>query len=411
MRSRFLVVLTFAGALGCPGVGAADWPQLAHNPQHTGYCREKLKPPFTIKWVVSFPPERLYPSIQPAVVEGLAFLGTESGNLYALKAGDGKQAWKFPEGADNHVGAIMGTAGVEGGKVFFASMDGCVYALEAQTGRPAWKFDAETRTGFSTSVVLAEGLVFAPNRGGTFFAISQSDGKPAWKAEFDCALLQAPAYHDGRVYVAGMDMRLYALEARTGKPVWKTQPIQGTALKDYWPLVYKGLVLVRPMGHFEASCFKEDTGEPVDLRIPIGWAMDGAVAPPCVDAEGKIVVHKGPNHPSRWARMDVDTKEVEVISKINVDGARGGYGNKDENVIASAAGDLIFLIHTACGIHAQFNGCYDLSTKTWTAIRGPLAYHQMTSNTQGGGAGQAVAAGGLLFVATRNKLVCFEGGR
>ena len=393
--SRLLVA-----ALTCAVAQAADWPQLGGNPQHTGYSTEKLRPPFKIKWNVQFQPERLYPAMQPVIAGGRVFLGSESGTLYALDAANGRRLWRFPGDAGVRVGPILHSAGVEGGKVFFASMDGCVYGLDAESSQLAWKYDSELRTGFSVAVLLAEGKVFAPNRGGAFFALNQADGKLAWRADLGSPLLQSPAYNEGRVYVAGMDLRLRALDAKSGKELWKTEPLKGLAFKDYWPVVHKGLVIVRPMGPWEAAAFDEKTGQPVDLKIPGGITMNGAVAPPCVDSEGKLVTGKG----GGWCRVDVASKAIEDISTQS-----GGRGNSDENMIASAAGDLIFVLHCEEG-NAQFTGCYDIPTKKWARIPGG-PWQNLMSNTQGGGASQAAIAGGFLYHASMHGLRCFAGGQ
>jgi outer membrane protein assembly factor BamB len=262
------------------------------------------------------------------------------------------------------------------------------------------------RTGFSTAVLLADGKVFIPNRGGTLFALEQVDARLAWKADFNTGLLQSPAYNDGRVYLAGMDMCLYAVDASTGRTVWKTDRMEGLASKDYWPVVYRGLVIVRPMGPWKAAALDEQTGRPVELTIPGGITMNGAVAPPCIDGQGKLVTAED----GGWARIDVETGQVEHISeKRDASGRRpGGTGNRDENMIASAAGDLIFVMHCEEG-NAQFTGCYELDTRQWTQIRsGP--WLNLISNTQGGGASQAVAAAGRLFHVSLHGLRCFEGG-
>jgi len=395
------ILLAGLVGLGCGAGHAADWPQLGGNPQHTGYSPEALRPPFSIKWNVQFQPERLYPAAQAVVVGGRVFLGTESGNLYALDAADGKRLWKFPPGKGQRVGPILHTAGVAEGRAFFASMDGCVYAVDAGTGKGAWTFDSRMRTGFSTAVVLADGKVFAANRGGTLFALKQSDGSVAWRAELGCPLLQTPACNDGRVYVAGMDIRLRALDAGTGKRIWRTDPIEGVAFKDYWPVVYRKLVIVRPMGPWGASAFDEKTGKPAKLDIPGGVTMNGAVAPPCVDSDGKLVTARG----GGWCRVDVDTGAVEPISETT---GRGGRGNRDENMAASACKDVIFVMHCQEG-NAQFTGCYQLSTKAWTQIRGG-PWQNLVCNTQGGGAGQASIAGGAMYHVSLHGLRCRVGG-
>jgi len=400
LRSGISAALS-AACLLCTPLGAADWPQLGGNCQHTGFSPESLRPLFAIKWNVQFQPERLYPAAQAVVVDGRVCLGTESGNLYCLSAADGKRLWKYPPGKDEHVGPIVHTAAVGGGRVFFASMDGCVYAVQAGTGKPAWKFNSGLRTGFSAAVVLAEGKVFAANRCGTLFALNQADGAVAWKLDLGCPLLMTPALNESRLYIAGMDMRLRALDAGTGKRLWQTQPIEGLAFKDYWPVVHKGLVIVRPMGPWGASAFDEKTGRPASLAIPGGITMNGAVAPPCVDGEGRLVTAQD----SGWCRVDVQTGAVERISETT---GRGGRGNRDENMAAGACKDLIFVMHCQEG-NAQYTGCYQPSTKTWTPIRGG-PWEGMVSNTQGGGASPPSIAGGAMYHVSLHGLRCRVGG-
>ena len=129
--------------------------------------------------------------------------------------------------------------------------------------------------------------------------------------------------------------------------------------------------------------------------------MNGAVAPPCVDSEGKLVTATG----GGWCRVDKDAGIEEISEK---GGRRGGYGNNDENMIASAAKDVIFVMHCEEG-NAQFTGCYEISKKKWTPIRsGP--WLNFTSNTQGGGASQAAIAEGAMFHVSLHGLRCFQGG-
>jgi outer membrane protein assembly factor BamB len=379
---------------------ADDWPQAGNNPAHTGYSPETILPPLKLKWNIQLQPERVYPAVQAVVADGRVYVGTEQGNLYALDAGSGQQLWKFPWGETSRAGPIMHTAGFAGGRVFVASLDGCVYAIDAQSGELLWKFTSRLRTGFSAAVLLAHGKVFAAHRGGTLFTLSQMDGKLIWKADLGSPLLQTPAYHDGRVFVAGMNRVLHALDEQRGETLWKTEPIDGLAFKDYWPVVHQGLVIVRPMGPWEATAFEEKTGKRVDLKIPGGITMNGAVAPPCVDQDGRLVTALG----GGWARVDAATGKLEEISEKQ---GRGGRGNQDENMIASACRDLIFVMHCQEG-NAQFTGCYQLSKKTWTPIRGG-PWLNLTSNTQGGGASQAAIAGGALYHVSLHGVRCFEG--
>lgn len=408
VRGGFCAVAAVGVALAAEPL-STDWPQLGRNPQHTGYSPENLTPPFVKKWTLDFPPDKLYATVTPVVVEDRVFIGTKRGHFYALDAADGHRLWKFPAADDAHVGPIVGTAGVEGGKVFLASMDGCIYALDAPSGAELWKFDAQhpKMTGFSTSVLLAEGKVFTANRGGRFYCLDQGNGQIVWTKDFPAALLQAPAYNDGRVHLACMDMRLYALDAQNGGEVWKTGPADAVAFKDYWPVVHKGYVIVRPMargGQKRTLVFNETTGAPVDMDIPSGAVMNGAASPPAVDAQGRLIT--GSSLPagaygSGWARYDMDTGQSEMLSTD-----KEGRGNSDENMTVTVGGGIAYILHLQ-EANAQYTGWCDLATKTWGKISGGLIGGNMTGNTQGGGASQGVIAGGALYhVVNKVRLTC-----
>lgn len=112
---------------------------------------------------------------------------------------------------------------------------------------PAWVFTEQppTRTdqpagGFSASPTVADGMVFIGSQTGDFYALNETTGQVVWKRTLDyekvghngnCKNVRgivgtatvAPAPRTGAltVYVAGA-RHLYALDAATGKRVWRS---------------------------------------------------------------------------------------------------------------------------------------------------------------------------------------------
>lgn len=439
MRSKHILSVLFAAVLLMPA-GAADWPQLQNGPARLGYSAEKIEMPVKNAWAVGFAPDRVHPQAQPVVAGGKLFLGTAGGSFYAFDAKKGGKVWAFKAG-----GPILHTAGVEGGRVFFGCLDGCVYALNAADGTLAWKFDSKLRTGFSTSVLLAEGSVFIANRGGVYFALSQKDGSVLWQRDLGVPILMSSAYDGGKLFFGAMDMRVYALDARTGAVAWKSEPLAGAAFKDYWPVAYKGYVFIRPARHEmsgagpalewvrgplpDAEMAKQDalvanleknpglrnlfvldqnTGR--EAFVVPQWVtdtMNGATIPVCVDGDGllilPVVLH---DWRGGWGRLDLAKRRVvEVLcdGKLNSGGYMRGTGNGDENMTVSAAGRLVLTIHTEES-NAHFTGAWNLDTREWTQI-GPYHVDQsFSSNTQGGGGNPAVIADGMMFHTSWNTL-------
>ena len=61
----------------------------------------------------------------PAVANGVAFVGSTDGNLYAVDLESGAQKWKLFTGV-----RVTSSPAVENGVVYFGSADGNLYALE-----------------------------------------------------------------------------------------------------------------------------------------------------------------------------------------------------------------------------------------------------------------------------------------
>jgi len=430
------VVLTLLGG----AVLSADWPQLQNGPQRLGYSTEAIDVPLKRAWAVGMAPERLHPQAQPVIAGGKVFIGTAMGNLHAFEATTGKKLWTFKAG-----GPILHTAGVENGKVFFGCLDGNVYALDAAEGKEAWCFKSGLRTGFSTAVLLAEGKVFVANRGGAYFALSQKGGAAVWKRDLGVPLLMSPAYDEGKLFLGAMDMRVYALDSKTGEVAWTSETLHGAAFKDYWPVVCKDWVLIRPArvsgGAYgqpiewlhgplpEAEIAKQEkliagyekdattrnlfvldkrTGK--EAFVVPHWVtdtMNGATIPPCVDGDGLLIVpvtlhdwHGG------WGRLDLAKRRVvEVLAEDKM--LRGGYkagtGNSDENMTVSAAGRLALIFHTEEG-NAQYTGVWHLDRREWFHVAPVHAEGFFVSNTQGGGGNPPAIADGMVFHTSWNTL-------
>ncbi|MCY3020778.1 MAG: PQQ-binding-like beta-propeller repeat protein [Planctomycetota bacterium] len=420
---------------------ASDWPQLQNGPQRLGYAADKIDAPFKNAWARGFSPERLHPQAQPVVADGRLFIGTEMANFYALDAKTGKQLWQHTAG-----GPILHTAGIAGGKVFYGCLDGTVQALNAADGTPAWKFESGLRTGFSTAVLLAEGNVFIANRGGRYYALSQKDGSVVWQRDLGVPVLMSSACDKGKVFFGAMDMRVYALDSKSGNVLWQSDPLPGAAFKDYCPVVYKDVLLVRPMkvsggaggpaiewfsGPLPESEFaKQDAllktfeKQPASKNLFVldpntgkeafvvpHWVtdtMNGATCPPCTDAAGLLIVPVT-LHDWRggWGRLDLDKRRVvEVLAEEKMDPKKTykrGTGNSDENLCVSAAGQLVFTIHTEEG-NAHFTGAWHLGRREWTPIAPYHADQSFSSNTQGGGGTAFVIADGMLFHTSWNTL-------
>jgi outer membrane protein assembly factor BamB len=97
----------------------------------------------------------------PVIVDGVLYVSSYQGGVYALEPSDGGVKWRFEvEGA--------GTVRVDGDRVFFAAAKAGLHALDTK-GRLVWR-QALARQGELSTPVLLDGryLLVSASEGGTF---------------------------------------------------------------------------------------------------------------------------------------------------------------------------------------------------------------------------------------------------
>jgi len=96
----------------------------------------------------------------------------------------------------------------------------------------AWQFETGTIRGLEATPIVVDGVMYTSGVAGRVYALDAATGKPIWifEPEVDmqvnrgacCDMVnRGVAVWEGLVYVAALDGVLYALDAATGKVVWK----------------------------------------------------------------------------------------------------------------------------------------------------------------------------------------------
>src|SRR2546430_10920243 len=112
---------------------AKDPSMFRGNLSHTGVYDGAGVPKLSgVKWKFH---TKGYVISSPAIANGIAYVGSTDGNLYAIELENGAQKWKFKTDA-----RVVSSPAVDSGIVYFGSYDGKFYAVDAVSGQLKWKF-------------------------------------------------------------------------------------------------------------------------------------------------------------------------------------------------------------------------------------------------------------------------------
>lgn len=162
-------------------------------------------------------------SSRPVVVNGVVYVGSGDGKVYALDASTGATRWSFQTGT-----SIDYDLAVTDGTVYAANSAGKTVALDAATGRQLWS----RRIGAQDGPVVAERSVYIWAEDSEVVALDAATGKEQWRFRLDGAVLEdrfarllpRPVVAGGVVYIGGDHGMVYALDAGSGAQRWLFRP-------------------------------------------------------------------------------------------------------------------------------------------------------------------------------------------
>lgn len=196
----------------------AGWGMTLEGTRHVGASvaglQEAEVPKLELKWAFGFPGATRARS-QPTVGAGAVFVGSQDGTVYALDFDTGCVRWTFAAEAEVRSSPVLepwrrGDRDARP-KLWIGDFNGNAYALDAQTGALLWKtrVDEHPRLTLTGSPRYHDGRLYVP--------MSSTEWAAAADPAYECC-----TFRGGVV----------ALDASTGKPVWRAytipQPPQAT---------------------------------------------------------------------------------------------------------------------------------------------------------------------------------------
>lgn len=156
----------------------------------------------------------------PLVVNGRVFLATESlgvGELRALRLTDGGTEWR------EEVGPVSSPIVFANDTVFGVTDHGFAFAVRARDGRTAWKVGVPAR-GRPWGPIMVGARVLLVAAADTLFSLDRRDGHRVGQAPLSGALAGLPALQGDTLVVATTDGSLLAYSVRAASPdlLWET---------------------------------------------------------------------------------------------------------------------------------------------------------------------------------------------
>ena len=156
-------------------------------------------PKLKLKWAFGFPGE--YSAFaQPSIAGGRVFVGSVAGLVYSLDAASGCSYWSFQASAGVRTAITIGPSGL----AYFGDLNATVYALDANSGKLIWKtsVDEHPAARVTGTPMLYEGRLFAP--------VASREEWLSADAHYACCKFRGS---------------VVALDAKTGRQIWKTYTI------------------------------------------------------------------------------------------------------------------------------------------------------------------------------------------
>lgn len=222
-----------------------DWHTFMYDLGFSGMSPDKsLEPPLKLLWKFKTGGP-LYAS--PVIANGILYIGSTDGKLYALDAKQWGIKWVFNAGE-----AIRYSAAVHGDRVYFSARNNKVYALDAKTGEKLWEFKSKNwmdappivvdnkvyvgafrskiyvlnaRTGSLESrretTIQIRGIEYGCANG-VFRPISPEHNAKLWRSQ-TAGSESYPVTANGTVYIGARDGQLHAFDAASKTQTWVYQ--------------------------------------------------------------------------------------------------------------------------------------------------------------------------------------------
>ena len=236
-------------------------------------------PRLKLKWAFGFPGASSG-GTQPVVVGGRLYVGDAEGDLFALDAETGCIRWTIEVEAGIRSAVTIGQSGARGTPLaaYFGDQAANVYAVEAESGKLLWKVkvDNYSRAAITGAPQLFEGRLYVP--------VSSREESQVGDPKYPCCAFRGS---------------VVALDAATGKQIWKTYTIAEEAKPGQKNSA--GIQIVGPSG---AAVWNAPTLDVKRNTLYVGTGNN--FSPPSTNMSDSIVALDMKTGKIKWFRQETE---------------------------------------------------------------------------------------------------------
>jgi outer membrane protein assembly factor BamB len=262
--------------------------------------------------------------------------GYPANAMYHLQApGPLRQIWQSDTGkGSDDDSQLTAPPIVVDGRVYVLDAQAHVFALDTRSGNRLWDvslapqgpdddfnifglfgpdMSIDPSKGFGGGVAFDAGKVFVSTGFGSVFALEASTGKQLWKADLQVPVVNAPVASGGRIFISSQDNHFVALSQQDGHVLWDHQGISESAgILTSTSAAVAGDTVIVPYTSGELYALRVDNGRPEwnDMLTKSGNVtalseLDDIAGRPVVDRDMVFAI----SHSGVMAAINLNTGE------------------------------------------------------------------------------------------------------
>ena len=241
LHARLIIVLAVVLVVST----SCDWTQFRYD---SGHAASSPDGSISVATVPSFAPRWAATTggavgSSPAVVGGVAYVGSDDHKLYAIDTATGATRWSATTGA-----AVESSPAVDNGTVYVGSDDHELYARRASDGLLLWSVTVDdTFGGLSSAPTVNQGLIWVTTSNG-LYAFNTNGTLQRATPIVSSGPLSAPSIAGNLVFTASYaDATLWAFQIDTGALAWSATvpgPLASCTAATSSPATSAGVVYV-----------------------------------------------------------------------------------------------------------------------------------------------------------------------